>query len=45
VKVGKKSPLTVAHFEEFFRLPPDRASGERSRTVTREEIEARAATT
>ena len=24
IKVGKKSPLTVAHFEEFFRLLPAR---------------------
>jgi type I restriction enzyme M protein len=24
VKVGKKSPLTIAHFEEFFRLLPAR---------------------
>jgi type I restriction enzyme M protein len=41
VKVGKKTPLTLAHFEEFFRLLPDRADSEHSWTVTRAEIEAR----
>ncbi|MHA2641796.1 MAG: HsdM family class I SAM-dependent methyltransferase [bacterium JZ-2024 1] len=41
IKVGKKSPLMLAHFEEFFRLLPDRADSERSWTVTRQEIEAR----
>lgn len=41
VKVGKKSPLTVAHFEEFFRLLPERADSERSWTVTRQDIEAK----
>ena len=41
VKVGKKSPLTLANFEEFFRLLPDRADSERSWTVTRAEIEAK----
>ncbi len=39
IKVGKKSPLTLAHFEEFFRLLPDRADSERSWTVSRETIE------
>jgi type I restriction enzyme M protein len=39
--VGKKSPLTVGHFEEFFRLLPERAESERSWTVTRQEIEAK----
>ena len=39
-KVGKKNPLTLADFEEFFRLLPDRADSERSWTITREEIEA-----
>jgi type I restriction enzyme M protein len=33
VKIGKKTPLTLAHFEEFFRLVPDRADGERSWTI------------
>jgi type I restriction enzyme M protein len=41
VKVGKKTPLTLAHFEEFFRLLPERADGEHSWTMTRAEIEAR----
>ena len=41
VKVGKKTPLTVAHFEEFFRLLPQRGDSERSWTVSRAEIEAR----
>jgi type I restriction enzyme M protein len=39
VKVGKKSPLTVAHFEEFFRLLPDRTDSEHSWTVNRKAIE------
>jgi type I restriction enzyme M protein len=33
VKVGKKTPLTLAHFEEFFQVLPDRADSERSWTV------------
>ncbi len=33
VKVTKKNPLTLAQFEEFFRLLPDRQEGERSWTV------------
>jgi type I restriction enzyme M protein len=41
IKVGKKTPLTLDHFEEFFRLLPDRADSERSWTVTRQEIEAK----
>ncbi len=41
IKVGKKTPLTLVHFEEFFRLLPARADTERSWTVTREEIEAK----
>lgn len=39
VKVGKKTPLTLAHFEEFFRLLPERADGDYSWTVVRKEIE------
>ncbi len=39
VKVGKKSPLTLDKFEEFFRLLPERADSDRSWTVTRQEIE------
>jgi len=41
IKVGKKSPLTQAHFEEFLRLLPGRTDSEHSWTVSREEIEAR----
>jgi len=41
IKVGKKTPLTQAHFEEFFNLLPGRADSEHSWTVTRAEIEAR----
>jgi type I restriction enzyme M protein len=33
IKVGKKTPLTLAHFEKFFELLPDRADSERSWTV------------
>jgi type I restriction enzyme M protein len=33
VKVGKKTPLTLGHFQEFFRLLPGRADSERSWTV------------
>jgi type I restriction enzyme M protein len=39
IKVGKKTPLTLDKFEEFFRLLPSRAEGERSWLVTRQEIE------
>ena len=41
VKVGKKSPLTLEKFEEFFRLLPLRGDGEHSWTVARTEIDAR----
>ncbi len=41
LKVRKKLPLTLVHFEEFFRLLPDRADSDHSWTVTREEIEKR----
>ena len=33
LKVGKKTPLTLVKFEEFFRLLPKRADGEHSWTV------------
>ncbi len=33
IKVGKKTPLTLAHFEEFFRILPERPDSERSWTV------------
>ncbi|AVX40785.1 type I restriction enzyme M protein (plasmid) [Carboxydocella thermautotrophica] len=39
IKVTKKNPLTEEHFEEFFRLLPERADSERSWTVTRKAIE------
>ena len=39
-RFGKKDPLTLAHFEEFFALLPERADSERSWTVTREQVEA-----
>ncbi len=41
IKVGKRSPLTLSHFEEFFRILPNRADSERSWTVTRKEIESK----
>ncbi|HEV2055541.1 MAG TPA: N-6 DNA methylase [Methylomirabilota bacterium] len=41
IKMGKKSPLTLAHFEEFFRLLPARGDSEYSWTVERKEIDAR----
>ena len=41
IKVGKKSPLTIAHFEEFFKLLPERKDSERSWTVPRATIEER----
>ncbi len=41
VKVTKRKPLTLSHFDEFFTLLPNRAESARSWTVSREEIEAR----
>jgi type I restriction enzyme M protein len=41
VKVGTKSPLTRQHLEEFFRLLPERSTGEPSWVVTHETIDAR----
>lgn len=41
LKVGKKTPLTLAEFEEFFSLHPRRADGPRSWSVSRAEIEAK----
>jgi type I restriction enzyme M protein len=41
VKVGKKTPLTIDRFDEFFRLIPTRGDSDRSWTMTRAEIEAR----
>ncbi len=39
LKVGKKTPLTLDKFQEFFRLLPERADSERSWSVSRKEIE------
>lgn len=33
IKVGKKTPLTIDKFDEFFRLLPERADSERSWTI------------
>ena len=41
VKVGKKTPLTMDRFDDFFRLLPTRGNSDRSWTITRKEIEAR----
>ncbi len=41
IKVGEKTPLTSAHFEEFFRLLSDRADSEHSWTVSRADIDAK----
>lgn len=41
IKVGKKTPLTVKHFEEFFQLLPERGASGRSWTVERADIEAK----
>ena len=39
VKVGKKTPFTLARFEEFFTLLPSRADSDRSWSVSRDQIE------
>lgn len=39
IKVGKKNPLTLEKFEEYFKLLPDRADSDHSWTVSRKEIE------
>ncbi|MDY6862423.1 MAG: N-6 DNA methylase [Thermodesulfobacteriota bacterium] len=38
LNITKKQPLTVEHFEEFFRLLPGRAKSDRSWKVSAEEI-------
>jgi type I restriction enzyme M protein len=43
IKVGKKTPLTIKTFEEFFRLLPDRASSELSWTINMDERKHKAA--
>lgn len=39
IKVRKRKPLTLKHFDEFFKLLPKRADSDHSWTVTRDEIE------
>ena len=41
VKVTKRQPLRLAHFDEFFELLPSRADSARSWTVSRADIEGR----
>lgn len=41
IKVGKKTPLTLAHFDEFFALLPERGDSDHSWTVSRADIEAK----
>jgi type I restriction enzyme M protein len=41
IEMGKKSPLMLGHFEEFFRLLPARSDSDHSWTVERKEIDAR----
>ncbi len=41
VKVTKRKPLTLEHFDEFFELLPSLAESERSWTVERAAVEAR----
>lgn len=41
LKVAKKTPLTLDHFEDFFKLLPTRGLSDRSWIVTREAIAAK----
>jgi len=41
LKVTKKKPLTMAHFDEFFKLLPNRGKGDHSWFVSRKEIEGK----
>ena len=41
VKVTKRRPLTISHFNEFFQLLPGRGDGDHSWSVPRSEIESR----
>lgn len=41
LNITKKQPLTLGHFDEFFKLLPERAASERSWRVPLEEIEAK----
>ena len=38
IKVGKRTPLTLQHFAEFFKLLPKREDSENSWTITAKEI-------
>jgi len=40
LNITKKQPLTLEHFEDFFKLLPEKAASERSWRVSIEEIEA-----
>jgi len=41
IKVTKRKPLTISHYDEFFKLVPTRGDSENSWTVPRAEIEAK----
>ncbi|MGB7295574.1 MAG: N-6 DNA methylase [Candidatus Aminicenantales bacterium] len=41
LNITKKQPLTLEHFEDFFKVLPERAASERSWRVPIEEIETR----
>jgi len=41
IKVGKKTPLTLDRFEDFFRLLPEREDSDRSWSISIEEIVAK----
>jgi hypothetical protein len=41
LKVNKSTPFTLDKLDDFFRLLPNRADGERSWSVSRSEIEAK----
>ena len=41
LKVTKRKPLTISHFDEFFELLPDRRESERSWSVARVDIDAK----
>ena len=41
LNITKKQPLTLERFEEFFKLLPQKASGERSWVVSIEEIQSK----
>ena len=41
LKVTKRKPLTISHFDEFFELLPDRRESERSWSVAKSDIEAK----